>query len=75
MHIKNLPQNKKVWHQNFLCAFFKKIYFKRETIYNLCSFLGRWGSREKKTFHFFVQEMNVNGQYWLWHQNRKSVDL
>ena len=32
--------------------------------------------RPKKTllFLFYVPEINVNGQHWLWHYNRKSFN-
>ena len=61
MRIKKLPhmrikkfttEQKNVAPEFFFCTFFTKIYWNCETIYNLCSFHGRWGSRKKKTLQF-----------------------
>ena len=60
MCIKKLPhmrikkfttEQKNVAPEFFLCAFFKKIYLKCETIYNPCF---HWGLRKKKTLQFFL---------------------
>ena len=68
MRIKKFTtEQKNVAPEFFFCAFFKKNYLKYETIYNFCSFHVRWALIKKEILQFFVQEINIKGQHWLWH--------
>ena len=68
MRIKKFTtEPKNVAPEFFFCAFFKKNYLKYETIYNFCSFHVRWALIKKEILQFFVQEINMKGQHWLWH--------